>query len=137
MCKSPILVASSNEDVIVQLERLCRELRLDVACCKTFESFFSSCLLHNFAIGIIDLAIFSEHKLSSFDILKNSLQDMKIVAVTSGIDKSERELIGANLSQRIIYRLVKPFSKNEARLVINALARIVERQSKNTIEKPL
>ena len=135
MSMSPILIASTNKDVVDELERLCREVRLDVACCKTFESFFSSCVLHNFAIGIIDLAIFSEHKLSSFDILKNSLQDMKIVAVTSGIDKNERKLIGANLSQRIIYRLVKPFSKDEARLVIDALGRIVERQSQNTVER--
>ena len=116
----------TDEDVVVQLERLCREFRLDVACCKTFESFFSSCLLHNFEIGMVDLAIFSEHKFSSFDILKNSLQDMKIVAITSEIDKNERALLGSNLSQRIIYRLVKPFSEDEARLVIDALSRIVK-----------
>ena len=116
-----ILIVSSDKSIIGALENLCHSIKIKAVVCESMERFFSVCYHQNFKVGIIDLAIFSDHKLRFSVILKDSLSEMKIITIGSVNDLNEKELVGSNISQKIIYRLVKPFSIDEVRSVVDAL----------------
>ena len=120
--QKPILIASNDDDVIDTFELLAVEENLKFIFCTSIESFISSCLKHKFGLAIFDLSLFRYHNVNLMDILKDGFFDMKIITISGNFEKSfvERTIISANISQKVIYRLVKPISKHEiANLLIS------------------
>ncbi len=123
MTKLPVLVVSEDGDVTGTFRELCKKANLDCLVCMTIESFITACMHQRFNVAIFDLSLFRRHNLRLTEILKKSLQDLVIVIVSTGNKESEREIIEADLAHKVLYRLVKPFTRNEAKSVVDALAK--------------
>ncbi len=123
MTKPPVLVVSEDGDVTGTFRELCNKAHLDCLVCRTIESFIAAWVQQRFNMAIFDLSLFRRHKLRLTEILKESRQDLVIVIVTPGNNENEREIIQTDLAHKVLYRLVKPFTRNEAKSVVDALAK--------------
>jgi DNA-binding response OmpR family regulator len=121
MVKGPILIVSDDGDVIGTFKDLCQQSHLEYVVCPTMEIFITSCLRQKFNLAVFDLNLFSRHKLNLAEILRNSLLDLQLVIVSAEHNSNVKEIIEARLAQKVLYRLVKPFTKKEVKSVVDAL----------------
>jgi len=121
--QNPILIVSNDDDVIDVFEILANEENINFVFCASIESFISSCLKYKFGMAVLDLSLFSYHKVNLMEIFKDSLFDLKIITISGTFEKTivEKPIIAADISQKVIYRIVKPISKHESANLIFAI----------------
>ncbi len=117
-----IILASNDYDIIDIFNQLSREKYYNISIYNTIEYFIKAWLSGKYNIAILDLSLFKYHKMNIVEVLNLNSTKSNIVTIGQGEDISnlEKNILAANITPKIIYRMIKPLSYDESNKILNA-----------------